>query len=199
MEGGSPQGVMAGEMILRPVGVVRSALKEPSLRVGSGDLEPARTEGAGREEKARKVHELISEIVIDPRLEGILDGIEEFSHILVLYWPHKLPEEKRNVIKVHPMGRRDLPLVGVFATCSPARPNPVLVTAVRLLERRGNVLKVQGLEAIDGSPIIDLKPYNPHYHLAKDVRLSGWMARALREMEGGEEEAGPEQRGRPGG
>ena len=181
MEKKSLQDIMVGEMTLRPVGVVRSALKEPSLVVGFSDLEPAKRDGADREE-ARKIRELVSEILIDKRLEGILDGIEDFSHILVLYWPHKLSEEKRNLTKVHPMGRKDLPLVGVFATCSPARPNPILVTAVRLLERHENVLKVQGLEAIDGSPVIDLKPYNPHYYLVKDIELSHWMMKIMREM-----------------
>ena len=181
MEKKSLQNIMAGEMTLRPVGVVKSGLKEPSLVAGSSDLEPGKRDGADREE-AKKIRDLVSEIVIDRRLEGILDGIEDFSHILVLYWPHELAEEKRNLIKVHPMGRKDLPLVGVFATCSPARPNPVLVTAVRLLERHENVLKVRGLEAIDGSPVIDLKPYNPHYYLVKDIKLSDWMERIMREI-----------------
>ena len=182
MEKKSLQNIMAGEMTLRPVGVVKSGLKEPSLVAGSSDLEPGKRDGADREE-AKKIRDLVSEIVIDRRLEGILDGIEDFSHILVLYWPHELAEEKRNLIKVHPMGRKDLPLVGVFATCSPARPNPVLVTAVRLLERHENVLKVRGLEAIDGSPVIDLKPYNPHYYLVKNIKLSDWMTKIMREME----------------
>ena len=182
MEKKSLQNIMAGEMTLRPVGVVKSGLKEPSLVAGSSDLEPGKRDGADREE-AKKIRDLVSEITIDRRLEGILDGIEDFSHILVLYWPHELAEEKRNLIKVHPMGRKDLPLVGVFATCSPARPNPVLVTAVRLLERHENVLKVRGLEAIDGSPVIDLKPYNPHYYLVKNIKLSDWMTKIMREME----------------
>lgn len=181
MEKKSLEEIIPGEIILRPVGVVRSALKEPTLVAGSRGLEPAKGDGPDRKE-ARKIRELVSEIVIDKRLEGILDGIEDFSHILVLYWPHKVAEEKRNLTKVHPMGRKDLPLVGVFATCSPARPNPVLVTAVRLLERHENVLKVQGLEAIDGSPIIDLKPYNPHYYLVKDIKLSDWMMKIMGEL-----------------
>lgn len=172
---------MASEMTLRPLGVVKSELKQPSLVAGSGDLEQGKSDESAREE-VKKIRDLVSEIVIDKSLEGILDGIEDFSHILVLYWPHKLAEEKRSLIKVHPMGRKDLPLVGIFATCSPARPNPVLVTAVRLLERRDNVLKVQGLEAIDGSPVIDLKPYIPHYYLAQDIRLSDWMMRIMREI-----------------
>jgi len=167
---------------LRPVGVVRSRIKEPSLVAGSDDLEQRKSDGSTWE-RERKTRDLVSEIVIDSRLEGILDGIEDFSHILVLYWPHQIPDEKRKLIKVHPMGQKDLPLMGIFATCSPARPNPVLITAVRLLERHENVLKVQGLEAIDGSPIIDLKPYNPNYYLVKNAKLPDWMMSITREIE----------------
>ncbi len=111
-----------------------------------------------------------------------MDGIEDFSHVLVLYWAHKTKEEARNLIKVHPMGRKDFPLVGIFATCSPARPNPILVTAVRLMERNGNTLRVQGFEAIDGSPVIDIKPYNPHYYLVKDINLPHWMKEIQKEF-----------------
>ncbi|RLB13646.1 MAG: tRNA (N6-threonylcarbamoyladenosine(37)-N6)-methyltransferase TrmO [Deltaproteobacteria bacterium] len=171
---------MVEEIILRPVGIVKSELKEPSLTEDSGDLSKARIDEALRK-RERKIRNLISEIIIDDKFDGILDGIEDFSHILVLYWAHETKGENRNLIKVHPMGRKDLPLVGVFATCSPVRPNPVLVTAVKLVERNGNVLKVQGFEAIDGSPVIDIKPYNPHYYLARNVKLSGWMKKIQRE------------------
>ena len=72
------------------------------------------------------------------------------------------------------MGNRDFPLVGVFATHSPVCPNSILATVVRLIERRGNVLKVTGLDALDGSPILDIKPYQP-YQEPKDIRVPDWM------------------------
>ena len=80
------------------------------------------------------------------------------------------------------MGRKDLPLQGIFATCSPARPNPVLVSAVPLLERVGNILKVKGLEAVDGSPLIDIKPYNPSTYRVTDPTLPAWMIQLHREV-----------------
>jgi tRNA (Thr-GGU) A37 N-methylase len=80
------------------------------------------------------------------------------------------------------MGRKDLPLVGVFSTCSPARPNPVLVIAVRLLERDGYTLRVQGLDAVDGSPVVDIKPYLPSYYAIEDAKLSDWMNHILEGM-----------------
>ncbi|MBN2124493.1 MAG: tRNA (N6-threonylcarbamoyladenosine(37)-N6)-methyltransferase TrmO [Deltaproteobacteria bacterium] len=163
-------------MTLRPVGRVRSEIKEPSLVARSGDLT------WGDENRAPSAPEGISEIIIDQEYVDILDGIEEFSHVLVLYWAHKVDAKGRSLTKVHPMGRKDLPLVGVFSTCSPARPNPILVIAVRLLERKGATLCVSGLDAVDGSPVIDIKPYVPSYYSVTDARLSGWMNRLLDEM-----------------
>jgi tRNA (Thr-GGU) A37 N-methylase len=83
------------------------------------------------------------------------------------------------------MGRKDLPLVGIFATCSPARPNPLCAIVVRLLERNGNRLKVEGLDAIDGSPVIDIKPYNPSYYDAGEVRIPPWLEQIHRDLAAG--------------
>jgi tRNA-Thr(GGU) m(6)t(6)A37 methyltransferase TsaA len=109
--------------------------------------------------------------VISDDLISILNSIEEFSHILVLYWSHLTSQSDRPLTKAHPMGRKDLPEVGIFATCSPARPNPVCVSAVRLLERKGNIVKLKGLDAVDGSPVVDLKPYIPSYYAVNKVRV----------------------------
>jgi len=165
------------EMHLKVVGIVRSPLNEPSLVADSGDLE-WRPQIAGSSEG----REVISELVIDSDLAGITDGLEDFSHLLVLYWAHRVDKDGRSITRAHPMGRKDLPLVGIFATCSPARPNPVCAMVVRLLERKGNVLKVQGLDAIDGSPLIDIKPYNPSYYAAEDIKVADWMAQIYREI-----------------
>jgi len=164
------------EMSLKPVGVVRNEVKQPSLVAESGDLEWRPKEGR-REWRSR-----VSDLVIDTSLAGILDGVEDFSHLLVLYWAHRVPPEGRSLIKAHPMGRKDLPLVGIFSTCSPARPNTICAIVVRLLERKGNVLKVEGLDALDGSPILDIKPYIPNYYHADNVKMADWMLRIEREF-----------------
>jgi len=165
------------EMFIRPVGVVRNEVKKPTLFAETDDL-AQRPQGKRGEYKKR-----ISELVIDKNYAESLDGIEGFSHLLVLYWAHLTRAEGRRLTKVHPMGRKDLPLTGIFATCSPARPNPILVTAVRLLARMDNVLKVEGLDAVDGSPIVDLKPYNPGFCAAENVKVAGWMEKVYREMQ----------------
>ena len=161
-------------MTIKPVGYVRSELTTPSLKAKGEALELQKgLQKAAME--AKRIRTLVSELVINPELDGILDGLEDFSHALILYWPHLLPPNGRSLTKVHPMGQKEFPLVGVFSTCSPARPNPILVTTVCIIERTENILKVQGLEAVDGSPIIDIKPYTLTYCSAEDVKLSDWM------------------------
>ncbi|WP_419660621.1 conserved uncharacterized protein, UPF0066 [Desulfosarcina variabilis str. Montpellier] len=169
-------------MQLNPVGVVRSEIKTPMLLAGESDLS---LEMRMEKVKAhhREVESSISELVIDPDWEELLDGIEGFSHVLVLYWPHLLDPARRNLRKVHPMGRKDMPMQGIFATCSPARPNPVLVSAVSLVARKGNILEVKGLEAVDGSPIVDVKPYSRSYLQVDGMKMPDWMEQLHREME----------------
>jgi tRNA (adenine37-N6)-methyltransferase len=170
------------EMLLTPIGMVKSDIKTPMLTAGNSDLELQDRMEQIREYQ-RKVQACVCELTIFPQWEELLDGIEGFSHVLVLYWPHLIDPERRTLRKVHPMGRKDLSRQGIFATCSPARPNPVLVSAVPLLERHGNILKVRGLEAVDGSPVIDIKPYATYYYGAENATVPEWMAQLRREME----------------
>ena len=116
------------EMTLKAVGRVRSPIKDPILRADACSLElQGALEDARR--RVRDTADTVSEIEIYPEVADLLDGIEDFSHLLVLYWAHLVPEAGRSLLKVHPIGRKEFPLKGIFATCSPARPNPVLVNA----------------------------------------------------------------------
>jgi len=140
-------------MNLKAIGIVRNDVKQP-VRHGWS--------------------EVVSDIVVDSRLTEALDGLDQFSHLIILYWMHQLTPGRKLKLKVHPMGKPELPLVGRFATRSPSRPNPVGQATVRLLERWGNTLKVKGLDAIDGTPVIDIKPYIPGYDSATDARAPKW-------------------------
>ncbi len=118
-----------------------------------------------------------SEIVIDDNLTEALDGLEEFSHIIVLFWLHHQAVNHQLLSKkTHPMGKPELPLVGRLATRSPHRPNPLGEATVRLLQRHGHILQVSGLDAIDGTPILDIKPYLPDYDAPTDNRVPAWTA-----------------------
>jgi tRNA-Thr(GGU) m(6)t(6)A37 methyltransferase TsaA len=120
--------------------------------------------------------QVVSRIVVDESLSEALDSLDEFSHIIVIYWLHKSRAEK-TCLKVHPRGDKSLPLVGLFASRSPHRPNPVGEKTVRLLKRQGNVLWVEGLDAIDGTPVIDIKPFIPGYDSPVDARTPQWNRR----------------------
>jgi tRNA-Thr(GGU) m(6)t(6)A37 methyltransferase TsaA len=141
-------------MMLRSIGVVRNKVNDPHFHDWEG---------------------IVSEIVIDERYASALDGIEEYSHLYVLYWFHKRPGEQEGLLKVRPRRRADLPLVGVFATRSTARPNPIGLGVVELLSREGNKLKVRGLDAINGTPVLDLKPYQREFEALKHVKVPRWL------------------------
>lgn len=99
----------------------------------------------------------IMRIIIYTECADGLDGIEELDHLHVFYWMHRLSEKDRKALKVHPRGDMGRPLTGVFSLRSPIRPNPIGLTRVRLLKREGNQLLVEGLDALDGSPVVDIK------------------------------------------
>jgi len=117
----------------------------------------------------------VSEIAIDEKYADGLDGIDGFSHIVVLFWLDRV--EFAGELHGHARGRADMPEVGIFALRTPLRPNPIALTTVKLLERRGNVLTVEGLDALDGTPVIDLKPFSERYDCVKDAVLPDWMHR----------------------
>jgi tRNA-Thr(GGU) m(6)t(6)A37 methyltransferase TsaA len=97
-----------------------------------------------------------SRIVLDPALSDGLLGLEPGDDITVLCFFHRA---ERDLLQVHPMGDTSSPLRGVFATRSPARPNPIAVTSARIQRITGNVLHVVGLDAMRGTPVIDIKSF----------------------------------------
>lgn len=128
-----------------------------------------------KERDRRDTRDIISEIVLDPDLTEGLDDIEDFSHLVIIYFMHK--SHRPFPLKVHPRYRKKLTPVGVFASRSPDRPNPLGKAIVKLLERRKNILKVQGLDAINGTPVIDIKPYIPEIDSIKGARVPRWMTK----------------------
>jgi tRNA-Thr(GGU) m(6)t(6)A37 methyltransferase TsaA len=103
-----------------------------------------------------------SEIVLDEKYAAYTSGLENYSHLLVIFWMHK-PRKKQLVPLVHPLGDRNRPLTGLFASRSPHRPNPAGLKLSTLLSVNGNIIRVKGLDAINGSPVVDIKPYQPGY------------------------------------
>jgi tRNA-Thr(GGU) m(6)t(6)A37 methyltransferase TsaA len=121
----------------------------------------------------------VAEIEIDAAWAGALDGIEDFSHIWVMWWLDRAGGAP-DALHVHPEGREELPLVGLFATRSPHRPNPVAITAVRLLGREGARLRVQGLDTYEGTPVLDIKPYLRRGDLIPEAKMAAWLEQLWR-------------------
>ena len=119
-----------------------------------------------------------STIVLNPELTSILDGLESFSHALIIYWMHQA--EPPDALKRRPKGRKDMPLVGLFAQRSKHRPIPIAVTAVQIVSVNSDSLTVRGLDAINGTPVIDIKPYYPQYDSRPDARVPAWVNRLMK-------------------
>jgi len=141
------------DAVFRPIGVVRNAVKDSQM-YGWESVE--------------------SRIVVLGELADALDGLEGFSHVIVLFWIDRVPEGERGATRIHPMGDPTLPLLGVLATRTQLRPNPIGMSIVPLLSRKGNELRVRGLDAIDGTPVLDIKPYIPHYDSVPQATIPAW-------------------------
>ena len=117
-----------------------------------------------------------SEIHLDPQLAAGLQGLEGYSHILVAFFLDRAQgfDPAKQLLR-KPRGREDMQAVGVFAQRTKYRPNPLGITAVQLLGIEGNVVKVRGLDALDGTPVLDIKPYMPAFDRMDNVRAPEWV------------------------
>lgn len=129
-----------------------------------------KTSAVGDEVKDKST---ISQIVLRKELVEGLSGITGFSHLFVLFYLNQISEEQRKTLKVHPRGRQDMPLTGVFAARTMLRPNPIGLTLVELVKVKGNVLTVKGLDAYDATPVLDIKPYD-FWDIAEDIKVPDW-------------------------
>jgi tRNA-Thr(GGU) m(6)t(6)A37 methyltransferase TsaA len=138
-----------------------------------------KTSSMGKDVRDRR---LISKIELRKDLADALDGLTEFSHIFVLFYLHQVTDKEHLPLKVHPRGRMDLPLVGIYATRTNLRPNQIGVTVVELLKIEGTTLIVRGLDAYDGTPVLDVKPYD-NWDAKTTIQVPGWRKKLEEEKE----------------
>ena len=113
-----------------------------------------------------------------PQYAPALEGLAGFSHVWVLYWFHENDNpEDRATLKVHPRRDPANPLTGVFATRAPVRPNLIGLSVCRVLKVKGHTVEVSDLDAKDGSPLLDLKPYIPQGDSLPDAATPEWVKR----------------------
>jgi tRNA-Thr(GGU) m(6)t(6)A37 methyltransferase TsaA len=144
----------AVEITMKAIGIIHTSLIEKS----DAPIQSSRSDIAGTVE------------VFPQYLEG-LDGIEGFSHIYLLYGFHRVETELS--LKVRPF--LDDQLHGIFATRYPNRPNPIGISVVRLVSRKENKLEILGVDMLDGTPLLDIKPYVPGFDIFNTTK-TGWYA-----------------------
>jgi len=138
-----------------PIGTVRAPVTEMSLGNWSG---------------------VDSEIHLDPRYAAGLAGLEDYSHVLVVF----LLDQVRGFDPAtqslrKPRGKEHMRAVGVFAQRTKYRPNPIGITTVELLGVEGSTVRVRGLDALDGTPVLDIKPYIPMFDRVESPRVPPWV------------------------
>ncbi|MCL6612822.1 MAG: tRNA (N6-threonylcarbamoyladenosine(37)-N6)-methyltransferase TrmO [Peptococcaceae bacterium] len=139
-------------MELRPIGLIRSPYKESGEAPFQGRLSSE-----------------TSVLEVFPEYGDGLKYVEQASHLIVLYWCHLAGRDTLRTVTPHGPEER-----GVFACRSPARPNPIAFCVAELLRREGNRLHVRGVDALDGSPLLDLKPYSSELDSVAGAR-TGWV------------------------
>jgi tRNA-Thr(GGU) m(6)t(6)A37 methyltransferase TsaA len=124
--------------------------------------------------------DVISSLVIKEEYSLGLTGLDGFTHIIVIFHMHRADYDRDSHLVRHPQERIELPKLGIFAQRAKHRPNPIGITAVELLSVEGNIVKVRGLDAIDDTPIIDIKPYFPAYDIRSEAKIPDWVEEIMR-------------------
>jgi tRNA-Thr(GGU) m(6)t(6)A37 methyltransferase TsaA len=124
---------------------------------------------------------LVSAVVLNKELAPALDGIEEWSHLYVIFWMDRVEQAEKPVLH-HPGSG-----LGIFAARSPIHPNSIGLTLVQLVRREDNTIWVRGLDALDGTPVLDIKPY-PDWERGRlvvvaDFRIPEWLTRIVAQQE----------------
>ena len=146
------------EFIMKPIGILHS----PYYVKEQTPIQPTRSQAPGSVE-------------VFPEFSEGLEGLDGFSHIILLYVFHQSVGYN---LMVKPF--LDDQMHGLFATRFPYRPNPIGISTVRLLTRRDNILDIEGMDVLDGTPLLDIKPYVPEFDVRSDVN-TGWYARRSKE------------------
>jgi tRNA-Thr(GGU) m(6)t(6)A37 methyltransferase TsaA len=151
-----------------PIGIIRTSASEEEIKNSYEGVEG--------------IIEIFEEFSIG------LDKIDGFSHLIIIFWMDKVNEENRKTLKVKHrrllrfgFKENELPEVGVFCTDSPHRPNPIGITIVELINREDRFLKVKGLDAFNGTPIIDIKPYT-YDRIIDNIRVPIWFKEILEKL-----------------
>jgi tRNA-Thr(GGU) m(6)t(6)A37 methyltransferase TsaA len=148
------------EIKYKPIGVIHSPFKEPQ----GTPIQPQGAKG------------IDGTVEVFPEYAEGLKDIEGFSHIILIYHFHL---SKKSTLKVKPY--MDNESHGVFAMRGPSRPNPIGISAVRLLGVEENIVHIQDVDIVDGTPLLDIKPYVPEFDI-REVEKTGWLEKNVHKL-----------------
>ena len=142
------------ELSLRPIGVVKNSVRDP---------------------RPNGWEAIDSRIIIKKELVASLLGLNGYSHLIVLFWMHLIPLSMRgSELQIRSGVLSELSLQGILATRSQLRPNPIGLTVVPVIDVVGSVVYVRGLDAVNGTPVLDIKPYIPAFDSEASARIPDW-------------------------
>lgn len=155
---------------LMAVGYVNSDVKDVSIPLKDNDLQFDKQVQSTQVSKTS-----LSEIIIDEEFEECLEGIDEFSHIIVIFLTNTPEDARKTVKKIHPAGIKEAPIKGIFSSRSPIRPNPLAMSTVKLVKRSKNILEVEGFDAVDKTIILDIKPFIAFSDVPENSITAPWV------------------------
>jgi tRNA-Thr(GGU) m(6)t(6)A37 methyltransferase TsaA len=134
-----------------------------------------------KEQTDERWGEVEARIVLQPEYREGLQGIDQFSHALIVTFLHEARFDSSKHLIRRPRGLATMPAVGIFAQRAKDRPNPLGITAVSIVGVESSVLVVRGLDAIDGTPVVDVKPYYPAYDRVENAVVPEWVDRLMKD------------------
>ena len=147
------------EIVMRPIGVIHSPFADPRQT----PIQPTRSDAVGQVE-------------VYPEFAPGLQDVDGLSHLILLYAFHR-----SSGYSLHVTPFLDDQPRGLFSTRYPARPNPIGLSIVRLLSRQDNILQIEGIDVLDGTPLLDIKPYVPDFDIRQDVQTGWYATRSIRD------------------
>jgi tRNA (adenine37-N6)-methyltransferase len=123
--------------------------------------------------------QITSRILLEPEYTGALSGLGDFSHAIIVTYLHQASYEKEKHLQRRPRGLESMPEVGIFSQRAKDRPNPIGVTAVKIIHVTDCYIEVHGLDAINDTPVLDIKPYYPHYDKIDSPKVPEWVNRLM--------------------
>ena len=147
------------EIVMHPIGIIHSPFSDPRQT----PIQPTRSDAVGQVE-------------VYPDFASGLQDVDGLSHLILLYAFHR-----SSGYSLHVTPFLDDQPRGLFSTRYPARPNPIGLSIVRLLARQDNILLIEGIDVLDGTPLLDIKPYVPDFDIRQDVQTGWYASRSIRD------------------